>query len=111
LTLAEGEFIVLAMKTFTNLLPVLDSGLIFRARRAQLGLSLLDLQARSGVGIAGIRSLELYSAADFDKVRCLAPHLRLTDEQAMAMFTIQRQQMCELQKRYLEQVSCDDSPL
>jgi hypothetical protein len=48
---------------------------------------------RSGIGIAGLRSLELISASDFDKVRILAPHLRLTEEQAVAMFTIQRKEM------------------
>lgn len=83
------------MENFKHLLPVLDSGLIFRARRAQLGLTLLDLQARSGIGIASLRSLELMSVANLDCLRYLAPELKLTEEQAVAMLAVQRQQAME----------------
>ena len=81
------------METLRDFLPILNKGLIFRARRVQLDLTLIELQNRSGVGLAALRSLELSAAADLDTVRTLAPHLELTVEQAIAMLAIQREEM------------------
>jgi transcriptional regulator with XRE-family HTH domain len=81
------------MNTFQQLLPVLDSGLIFRARRAQLGLTLTDLHARSGVGVAALRTLELTSSVDLGQLRVIAPALKLSEEQVLVMLKTQRDSM------------------
>ena len=71
-------------------LPVLDHGLLFRGRRAQLGLSLEDLRRLSSVSMNSLRNLELEGRVKIVTVLRLAPHLRLTDEQALLMLAIQQ---------------------
>ena len=78
------------METYRVPLPVLDHGLLFRGRRAQLGLSLEDLRRLSSVSMNSLRNLELEGRVKIVTVLRLAPHLQLTDEQALLMLAIQQ---------------------
>jgi len=71
-------------------LPVLDHGSVFRGRRNQLDLTLKELSLRAGVGEGAIRKLERHGRIGFQKLRQLAPHLQLTDEQALVLMSIQQ---------------------
>lgn len=76
----------------SRLLPVLDRGRIFRARRVQLGMTLNDLVKRSGISISKLRKVELRTTATLSLVHQIADHLMLTPEQALAMHAIQHQE-------------------
>jgi len=80
------------MRELTHLLPALDRGRIFRARRVQLGLTLQGLESTSGLSISTLRTVELSASADLSTVRQLAPFLDLTLEQAVAMHAVQHQE-------------------
>ncbi len=72
-------------------LPSLSYGWCFRARRVQLGKTLCDLAAESGVGINTLRRLEKGNRVAMSTIRRLAPHLTLTGDQALAMASLQEQ--------------------
>lgn len=82
----------LVMRNMRHLLPVLDRGRIFRARRVQLGMTLTDMVRKSGLSMALVRNVELKASADLSLVRKIAEHLELTQEQALAMHVIQHQE-------------------
>jgi predicted transcriptional regulator len=85
---APGE-----LKQMRRLLPRLDSGWIFRARRVQMGLSRDELAEVSGVPSPLISALEQISGVDPDVVRDVAPHLEITPAQAFCMLSIQRRRL------------------
>lgn len=76
-------------------LPSLSHGWCFRARRVQLGKTLCELAAESGVGINTLRRLEKGQRVALDTIRRLAPHLTLTTDQALAMASVQEHFMVE----------------
>ena len=87
------------MSTKHKKLPTLDKGFIFRGRRVQLGLTLDGLRRRSGVGVNSIRRLELGGRVALRTVLRLAPHLELTEQQALEMLVIAERQALERKKR------------
>ena len=80
------------MRELTHLLPALDRGRIFRARRVQLGLTLQELEKTSGLSMSTLRTVELSASSDLSSVRQLAPFLDLSPEQAVAMHAVQHQE-------------------
>ena len=74
-------------------LPTLNQGLIFRARRVQLGKTLVRLAGQAGVGLSTLRRLELEGVIELRSLRRIAPHLDVSMDQALAMLSLQREQM------------------
>ena len=85
--------------TYQDQLPILNKGFIFRGRRVQLGLTLDDLRRRSGVGLNSIRRLELGGRVAIGTVLRLAPHLELSEQQALEMLVIVEREAGEKKKR------------
>ncbi len=72
-------------------LPSVGHGWAFRARRVQLGKNLADLAAESGIGINTLRRLEMGQEVELSSLRRVAPHLELSEPQAIAMLSLQQQ--------------------
>jgi transcriptional regulator with XRE-family HTH domain len=70
-------------------LPTVGAGWCFRARRVQFGMTLDDLARVSGVGINSVRRAENGERVSTSTLLRLAPHLRLTKDQVLALWSLQ----------------------